>query len=495
LKLFSVLLIKEVAMKSLVFLFVAHYIFIISLFAQAPDTMWTKTFGGVEWDEGRSVQQTIDSGYVIVGGIGGFGVMDVYLIKTDTWGNTLWTKTIGGIDHDVGISVQQTSDGGYIIVGITWSFGEGDSDVWLIKTDASGDTLWTKTFGGVERDRGFSVKQTLDGGYIVTGRTSSFGAGESDMYLIKTDSSGNTDWIKTIGDTSSGRGYSVQQTSDSGYIIAGETSSFGTGGADVWLLKTDTLGDTLWTKTFGGIDADVGSSVQQTTDEGYIITGETSSFGAGDEDVWLIKTDTLGDALWTKTFGGVYGDKGNSVQQTVDGGYIIAGKTSSFGAGDKDVWLIKTNASGDTLWTKTIGGIEREEGFSVKQTLDGGYIIIGYTRSFGAGDEDVWLIKLAPDSIVGVSDEINPTDFSISQNYPNPFNPTTTIKYHIPELSFITLKVYDVLGNEIETLVSEERAAGSFEVKFDATGLPSGIYFYRLQAGSIVETKKMVLMK
>ena len=349
---------------------------------------WEKTFGGTGDDYGYSVQQTTDGGYIITGTTESFGNggSDVYLIKTDVNGDSLWTKTFGGIDSDRGHSIQQTTDGGYIITGSTTSFGNGGFDVYLIKTDGSGNEQWTKTFGGTNGDEGFSVQQTTGGGYIITGYTVSF-LGSRDVYLIKTDGNGDSLWTKTFGGTDhTVGGRSVQQTTDGGFIITGHKNFI------VYLMKTDGNGDSLWTKTFGGI-GDWGFSVQQTTDGGYIITGNITSFGNGGSDVYLIKTDGYGDSLWTKTFGGIGDDYGFSIQQTTDGGYIITGSTISFGNGGYDVYLIKTDGNGDSLWTKTFGGIGDDWGFSVQQTTDGGYIITGDTESFGNGYKDVYLIK------------------------------------------------------------------------------------------------------
>lgn len=368
--------------------------------AQAPDTLWTKKYGGSDYENGYSVQQTSDSSYVIVGRTSSFGsgLEDVYFIKTNANGDTLWTKTYGGIDYDAGRAVQQTTDGGYIIAGRTSSSGAGSADVYLIKTNADGDTLWTRTYGGADGDDGYSVQQISDSGYIIAGITYSFGFWP-DVYLIKTDSLGDTLWTRTYGGVDIDEGYSVQETIDGGYIIAGNTFIPGPNLLDVFLIKTDANGDTLWTRTYGGTEIDGSYSAQQTTDGGYIITGYTESFGAGRSDVWLLKTDSLGDTTWTKTYGGTLDDEGRSVQQTNDGGYIISGITSSFGIGSNDVYIIKTDVNGNALWTKTYGGIDDDRAFSAKQTSDKGYIIAGYTYSFGAGNADVYLIKIAPDTL------------------------------------------------------------------------------------------------
>jgi hypothetical protein len=366
--------------------------------AFAQEALWSRTYGGSsDEDFGWSVQQTTDGGYIVTGYTYSFGAGegDVYLIKTDSLGDTLWTRTCGGSDREWGRSVQQTTDGGYIVVGSTRSFGAGEGDVYLIKTDSNGDTLWTRTYGGSDGgDGGGSVQQTTDEGYIVAGVTSSFGAGESDVYLIKTDSLGDTLWTRTYGGSGEDCGRFVLQTKDGGYMVAGYTYSFGAGNRDVYLIKTDPTGDTLWTRTYGGSGWDEGTSVQQTTDGGYVVAGRTDSFGVGYWAVYLIKTDSNGDTLWTRTYGGSSGDVSNSVQQTTDGGYIVAGETNSFGAGEDDVYLIKTDSLGDTLWTRTYGGSSWEQGSSVQQTTDGGYVVAGWTHSFGAGGGDFMLTKL-----------------------------------------------------------------------------------------------------
>ena len=364
---------------------------------------WEKVMGGNGEDRGMSVEQTIDGGYIITGyteiGSPGYGNFDVWLIKTDSFGNVEWDETFGGSGDDRGYSGQQTADGGYIIAGYTDSYGAGDSDVWLIKTDVQGNSLWEKTYGGTKGEKGSFVQITSDGGYIITGARDSYAPGDTtcDGWLIKTDSLGNEEWSSTFGDTYSDWGYCVRQTSDGGYIIGGLTETF-ISYYDAYLVKTDSLGDEEWSKKFGKSDErDSGTCVLQTTDGGYVLAGYTHSYGAGDYDVWMIKTDDMGNEQWDKTFGDGAWDQANSVQPTMDGGYIIAGMTRSgtFGAVWEDVWLIKTDAAGEEQWNKDFGGDAVDYGRSVQQTADGGYIIVGDTNSFSGGT-NLFLIYYKP---------------------------------------------------------------------------------------------------
>jgi hypothetical protein len=359
---------------------------------------WVRNIGGEANDFSYEVQCTSDGGYIIVGYTFSYGVglNDVYLIKTDEKGNTLWTKTFGGPYWDVGYSLQQTSDGGYIIAGFRGTEGVGrysKSDAYLIKTDSSGDAEWEKTFGGDGYDCGYSVIQTSGGDYVIAGYTGASGTDSKDVYIVKTNHEGDTIWTRTFGAGEWDEAYAVRQTAGGDYIVVGYTQSSGAGSRDVYLIKINSEGDTLWTRTFGGDDWEEGRSLLQTRDKGYIITGSTVSYGAGEWDVYLIKTDSLGDTLWTRTFGGEKYDIGMSVQETSDGGYIIAGLTHSFGAGESDIYVIKTDSLGDSLWSKVLGDTGAEGINSIKETSDKGYIMTGFVRPPGSDASDVYLVK------------------------------------------------------------------------------------------------------
>lgn len=324
-------------------------------------------------------------------------VVWLLLASVTAHGMITFEKTYGGISWDWGTSVQQTPDGGYVVAGFTESFGAGLWDFYLIKTDSMGTVTWDTTYGGSLDDASYSVQQTLDGGYIIAGFTESFGAGYGDFYLVKTDSLGNLMWDATYGDSSSYEiGSSVQQTSDGGYVVVGRT--MGPSGTNVYLVKTDSLGNLTWDAIYGDSLYQSGYSVIQTQDGGYIITGETYFFPGSDTcDVYLIKTDSLGDTLWTRTYGGNLSDGASSILQTPDGGYVIVGDTESFGAGGSDVYLIKTDSLGSVLWDTTYGGSYSDVGRSVCQTPDGGYIIAGVT-----GDWPMWDVYLVRTDSVGI---------------------------------------------------------------------------------------------
>ena len=480
-------------------------IFLVALIvpcASRAQITFERTYGGTDRDDAKSVQQTLDGGYILAGTTESFGlgVRDVYLVKTDSLGNIVWERTYGSTVGDNGFSVQQTLDGGYVVVG--WSgAGGGSEDVYLVKTDSLGNMLWEMLYGGSLEDRGFSVQQTLDGGYIVTGWKFSGGM-PVDVYLVKTDSLGSVLWERTYGYGTNPVqwAHDVQQTSDGGYIIAGTTTSgVVMDSHNVYVIKTNPLGNVVWERTYGGSYEDDANSVRQTSDGGYIITGATQSFRPDTADVYLIKIDFLGNILWETTPGS--GFSGWSVRQTPDGGYIIAGSTTSLGAGATAVYLVKTDFLGNALWDRAYGGSSWDYGYSGHQTLDGGYVVAGWTRSFGAGGDDVYLIKTDTlGQVVGIEEEssrfnVQGSRFELLQNAPNPFHGGTVIGYSLPVAGSVTLEVYDITGRLVETLVNKRQERGSFQVQWDSKDNSSGIYFYRLHAGEFRDTKKMILVR
>ena len=387
------------------------------------DEGWNKTFGGTGDDVAYSVQQTSDGGFILAGYTNSYGAgsSDFWLVKTDSSGNKQWDQTFGGANSDIARSVYETSNGGYIIAGCTDYSAAGMYDARLVRMNSNKDLLWVMTLGGTGWDTAESVQETSDGGFIFAGYTGSYGAGYYDAWLVKIDPYGCIQWDKTFGGSGRDVATSVQETSDGGYIIAGSTQPqgsylFSTGFmnplgvdfADAWLVKIDSNGNKQWDKTFGETDWDTAESVQETSDGGYILAGYTKSIGAGDSDFWLIKTYSNGNKQWDKTFGETDDDYAYSVQQTSDGGYILAGVTephsdtpaplsesmSPCGAGGSDVWLVKTDSEGGKEWGKTFGGTDDDYASSVQQTSDGGYVLAGYTKSYGAGGSDFWLIKL-----------------------------------------------------------------------------------------------------
>jgi hypothetical protein len=354
-----------------------------------PVITFTKAFSVSDADLGRSVRQTSDSGYIITGFTSGFGSGfgnggSVYLIKTDALGNKVWDKAFGSSNLDDGNSIQQTSDGGFIIAGYTYSDLSRSYDIYLIKADLNGNIIWEKTFGGTNEDRGYYVQETSGGGFFIVGSIDSTIAGNNDVYLIRTDASGDKIWEKIYRESGVEFGYSGQQTTDGGFIVSG-TKLTPTNNFDVYLIKTDAEGNKVWEKTLGGNTTDGARSIQQTVDGGFIVVGETWSSGAGGSDVYVIKADALGNKVWEKTFGGSKNDWAYSIQQTSDGGFVFVGYTNSFNVAQDDVYLVKTDAGGNKKWEKTFGGTGHDWGYSVQQTYDGGFIITGSTDSYSNG--------------------------------------------------------------------------------------------------------------
>jgi hypothetical protein len=349
---------------------------------------WNATYGG---GGAYSMIETFDGGHALLGTDFSSGETDFWLVKTDSLGNMQWKRTYGGYYPDDPSCVVQTHDNGYALVGCTYNTDELDSDFWLVKTNSSGHLQWSRTYGGENEEDALSVVTTSDGGFAIAGSTTSFGAGGSDLWLVKTNSSGHMQWNRTYGGSDVDGASCVVRTSDGGYAIAGMTESYGSGWSDYWLVKTDEEGKMQWNKTYGGASYDMAYSVIETLDGGYALSGHTGSFGAGNSDFWLVKTDSSGVMQWNQTYGGIADDYGSFVVQISNGEYVIAGSTNSFGAGSTDFWLIKTDCLGRVQWNGTYGGADSDEARCLVATLDGWYAVAGGTASYSPG---MWLVKV-----------------------------------------------------------------------------------------------------
>ncbi len=367
--------------------------------ATENEITFIKTFGGNRRDRGINLLQTADGGYAIIGLTSSLEAIqeDVYLVRLDPQGEVLWTKTYGGEGDDNGWDILQTEDGGFLIAGFTNSFGAGEMDIYLIRTDATGKLLWERTFGGPKSEYGWSMAPAFDGGYVLAGQTDSYGEGDIDGYLVKVNAEGEEIWSQTFGGPQEDRLFSIDQSADSGFVVAGTTRSFGAGSRDVYLLNVNNSGEVVWTGIFGEKQDDVGHAVRQTAEGGYIVTGYTKSFGARNYDTWLIKTDEVGDLLWQKFFGEAGDDRTIYGEQTDDGGYISTGYTTSFDSIGLDLFLMRTDSSGQVTWHKTFGGRAEDTGYTVKQTADHGFVLTGETYSSGEGGGDMVVIKVNQD--------------------------------------------------------------------------------------------------
>ncbi len=397
---------------------------------QPSDTTFIKAIGGANVDYAESAQQTADGGYIVAGFTESYGAgeRDVLLLKFDNAGDLEWARTAGGSFDDYAESVQQTVDGGYIVVGPTRSFGAGDSDILLLKYDSAGTLEWARTAGGSEGDHAYTVQQTTDGGYIVSGSSWSYVDPVGDILLLKFDSVGTLEWARTAGGDSDEWAPSVQQTTDGGYIVAGHTrSSFSAGYFDTILLKYDSSGALEWARTAGGSSAEQADSVKQTNDGGYIVTGYTESYGAGGKDVFVLKYDNAGTLEWARTVGGSTRDYGARVQQTADDGYIIAGDTDSYGAGNQDVFLLKFSDIGTLEWARTAGGSNLDCARALYQTDNGYYLVAGRTYSYGAGDYDALLLKTDSNGLIPGCNAISSASPSITSPNPTVGSPTLLI--------------------------------------------------------------------
>ncbi len=362
-----------------------------------PDTLWAVTYDAGSVEKAYKARATGDGGFIICGSTRspGPGDIDAYVVKTGPSGDVVWSGHYGGRYVEEVFDIAETPDGGYAAVGFTSTATAGYYDVYLLRLDETGDTLWTRTYGGKDYDYGYALAVTPDGGFIIAGRTSSFGKGARAAYFIRTDAAGDTLWTRAHGGWGKDEAYAVVALPGGGYMAAGYTTSRGAGAGDVWLMKLDAAGDTVWTRTYGGELDERAEDIARTADKGFILAGRSNSFNPPYHDMYVVRVDARGDTLWTRTYGGPAADHAYSVSPTLDGGFIAAGYTKS-ASGGTDAYVVRCDSAGDTLWTKAVGGEGSDCARSVEQTTGGAYVLSGYTFSMGSGDGDAFLAALAP---------------------------------------------------------------------------------------------------
>lgn len=475
---------------------------LVNISIAQPDTLWTQHFGGIHEDNAMCIRPTSGGGFIINGATdqNGNSMNDIWLIKTDENGTMLWDKTFGGEQNDFSQMCQQTTDGGFIIAGTTESYGNGMQDFWLIKTDADGNEEWNRTYGTAENDRIQFVEQCNDGGYVITGGTGNFENSNQDAWLIKTDENGNLEWQQTYGGNGNEKTYTVHQETDGSYILAGLTSSFGNGTYDAYLIKTDSLGNESWSKTYGGPEIENAYSMQILPGEGYILAGSTKSFGAVDFDVWLIKVDGQGNEIWSHVYGTSAIDYCYSIDITKDGNFILGGLTNATDGGDFDVLVMKVSDIGDEIWTKNIGLDGDEYSIWIEETGDGGFVMAGYSNSFGNGDNDAYIVNLAPDPVHNYEHDIDQQSGYQLWNFPNPFYQSTTITWFGTNAPLITgIEIYNEKGQIMRTfsnfIIPDQQITWNGTDQYNQA-VSSGMYIAILtQNGKILATTKMILME
>lgn len=444
--------------------------------------------------EALDVLPTSDGGYIMAGMTTNdiINDMDIFVVKTNNIGVVQWANFYGGPKPEYAWSILETNDNNFFVLGYSQSFGGGDYDTYLLKIDPSGDTLWTKTYGSNGNGAGKEIVPTADGNYIIVGESNDVVSSNYDAYLMKINPSGDTLWTKNYGGSAYESGNSVKQCLDGGFIFTGQTFSFGQGGGDAYLVKTNSTGDTTWTKTFGGTQYDEGMFLLANNDGSYTFVVRDSSSGAGNIDVQVIKTNSTGTPIWNRTYGGDKKDTGKMIQSTNDGGYIIAAISRSFGWIKPDMWIVKIDSGGDTLWTRHYGGSDNEHCYSVRQTSDGGFTAIGHTESQGSNWE-IMFLKLNPIGNLGtyLTTGENTVNNTIDI-YPNPSNDNIHIDWNGIYEPGSKLLISNTLGQEVFSEKLDLSSQNRSKI-IDLKGFEPGVYVLTIQSTKELITKKIIL--
>lgn len=457
--------------------------------AQTPEVLWQYSYGDSNDQYCRSMIQS-DSCFYLAGA----DTSDLSLMKINPDGVLLWSKTYGGSEQQFAEDCSATFEGGLILTG--WTSYSGDVDLWLLKLDSDGELEWSKVFGDSVEDRGFSVIQTSDGGYAALGSQLDSNC-VPDVFLMKTDSSGNLEWESSFGGNDSDIGFSVCETSDAGFILTGFTF-VGDGDCDLWLIKTDSAGNMQWEQKFGGILEEVGYSVLQTADGGYIALGYTLN-QITVTDILLIKTDELGNEQWSETYGGADWDIGDCLIQTLNDGYAFTGSITD--ENSINSYVIKVDSNGTVEWEYIIGDSSSDEyGYSIVQLNDGSYAVAGDERSFATGDYNMLLTHLSSPQGIGEEYISSDDNLSIVSISPNPVISSAAITVFVPTTTFAEVSVFDVFGRLVAEIQGEVLESGENTISWDGTDaagnfLSSGIYVIQIQSQDQSSSVNAVILR
>jgi uncharacterized delta-60 repeat protein len=377
-------------------------------FSQALPVVWDRTYGSWRFDSASSIVALADGGFAVAGETSqsrGAGGQDMWVLRLDEAGNVLnagpllwgWDHTYGGAQGDSAHSIVALADGGFAVAGDTESKGAGNNDMWVLRLDEAGHVLWDHTYGGAEGDHAHSIVALADGGFAVAGYTQSKGAGGQDMWVLRLDEAGNVLWDHTYGGSETDRADSIVALADGGLAVAGMTKSKGAGKRDMWVLRLDEAGNVLWDHTYGGANEDRATSIVALADGGFAVAGETDGGVVSSQwvaDMWVLRLDEAGNVVWDHAYGGAGNDRADSIVALADGGLAVAGMTKSKGAGERDMWVLRLDEAGNVLWDHTYGGAHEDRGTSIVALADGGFAVAGYTESKGAGNRDMWVLRL-----------------------------------------------------------------------------------------------------
>jgi hypothetical protein len=463
---------------------------------------WERTYGGRDGEHGNDVQITRDGGYILAGSSRTIGVTSdaLWLIRTDSLGDTVWTTSNrpAGVSASGADAVIQTDDGGYIAAGNLWYDPTAELRMYVLKTDSSGDSLWARAFGDPQAV-GDGLARTRDGGCIVVGWRA---VGDSisldyNAYVVKLDSSGDSVWSRCYGGPGREEARDIQQTSDGGYIFVGFTSSHPYEDGQAYMVRLDSQGSVRCSRAYGWrSEGEAFSRVRATADGGFVAVGGTYSVGGG--DWYLVRTDSLGDTLWSRTYGGDSYDYCSGLDLTPDGGFVLAGQTFSYGAGASDIWLVRLDSGGNVQWSRTFGGGDWDWPAAVHHCRDGGFIIDGTTASFGSGGGDFYLIKTDETGSSAIKEMRNRGFKSVaaapSTDVPLLMFGAQTIKYLLPRAGRIEITFRDVSGRRCATLRSGPESAGWHELP-RPSGMADGVYIVRLRTETTSVSTKLVQVR